>query len=72
MADFQVLKFSSSQGGDEIEYVETACVGGCPKPYRVDQNHPNYKQVREALEAGDRHVVFCYHNPHVQTRGRSP
>jgi len=55
--DFRVLKSEESQ----VEYIETACIGRCPKPYRIDAGHPDYHNVRSKLERGDRSVVFCYH-----------
>lgn len=43
------------------KYIETACVGKCSHPHRVDDGHPEYARVLTALQAGDRSVVFCYH-----------
>ncbi len=44
------------------KYIETKCPGrGCPKPYRIDEHHPEYERVLAKLKRGDRSALFCYH-----------
>lgn len=49
------------QGNDHVEVLETTCAGSCSRPYRIDEPHPSYGEVRAALERGDRSVISCYH-----------
>lgn len=44
-------------------FLETQCVGKCPRMYRIDPAHPSYAEVKAALDRGDRSVIFCYHRP---------
>lgn len=44
-----------------IIWIETACTGKCKQPYKIDENHPEYKEVKAALDKGDRSMIFCYH-----------
>jgi hypothetical protein len=45
-------------------YIELACVGKCERPYRLDEHHPEYARIKEALDRGDRSVIRCYHGRH--------
>lgn len=46
-------------------YIETACPDAkCDRPYRIDEHHPNYAEIKTALEQGDRSVLRCYHRDH--------
>jgi hypothetical protein len=44
-----------------LVWLETRCTGKCDKPYRMDEYHPEYKRVLDALERGDRSILHCYH-----------
>jgi hypothetical protein len=47
--------------GSTVDVLETKCVGSCQHIYRIDELHPEYAKVKEALERGDRSVITCYH-----------
>lgn len=51
-------------------FLETDCVGGCTRPYRIDEYHSDYARVKAALEAGDRSILRCYHGPVVDESSR--
>jgi len=61
-------RFVDIQGGNmtaPLRMLETACVGRCTQPYRIDEYHPSYREIVEALECGDRSIIHCYHRGRV-------
>lgn len=47
---------------DGMIYLETKCVGKCPRKYRVTTNATEYAEIKAALDRGDRSVIRrCYH-----------
>lgn len=58
-----------TEGG--LTYLETTCVGSCPRPYRIDTSHQDFELVKERLHAGDRSVISCYHKYMAATPMRS-
>jgi hypothetical protein len=51
-----------TDGGTTV--LETTCKGSCKRPYRIDEFHPEYDAVKDALDRGDRSVIRCYHRSH--------
>lgn len=54
------FELRTTEGG--TRYIETECPGrGCVKPYRIDENHPDFRRVLASLKRNDRSTLFCYH-----------
>lgn len=63
-AEYEIVE-EAPAGYNTVGFVwlETKCVGKCPKLYRIDPNHPGYAEVKASLDRGDRSNIFCYHKP---------
>lgn len=57
---------------DGLAWLETPCAGKCDRAYRIDPNHPQYAEIKAALDRGDRSVIHCYHNRITDFVNRKP
>jgi hypothetical protein len=60
--DYRLVDIQGPEMVRPLRVLETKCIGKCPWMYRIDECHPQYREVLEALQAGNRSIIRCYHS----------